>query len=389
VLPRMQVPLSPDQVSALEGLCTHAVSILYGGPGTGKTSLLRAYINIVSKKTDNIVCMAPTGKAAKRLADQIGRRASTIHATMDYDDQTHTLTPKVLRCDVCVVDEMSMVDMFLFKDVLAMLTAGVRLVLVGDPDQLPSIGPGQVFRDLIERSGIPAFKLTTNHRQVSHRGITTVAQQILLRQALPQQGVQSLGQDISFISCVDDMAHLATLQQLFLQDIVNTHGGSIHDTQILIPLYKGMMGISNVNMALAERLRVHPIKFRWSIGDRVIQCRNNYSKKVMNGDIGLIEAITNEELRIRFDGQVVAFEPGEMIDMQLAYAVSIHKFQGSEAPIIILPIVKQWKFFMSMDVLYTAVTRAKEHLYITGDYQVLNEMIVNSQSTFRHTQFFR
>ena len=171
VVPRLAVDLSPDQVSALEGICSHSVSILYGGPGTGKTSLLRAYVDIVSKKTNRILCMAPTGKAAKRLGEQVGRRASTIHAMMELDEHTNALTPKALDVDVCIIDEMSMVDMMLFQDVLRMLPLGVRLVLVGDPDQLPSIGPGQVFADMIQYSRIPSFKLSTNHRQVTHRGL--------------------------------------------------------------------------------------------------------------------------------------------------------------------------------------------------------------------------
>ncbi len=385
VIPRTSPSLSSDQVVALEGLCNHSVSILYGGPGTGKTSLLNAYVSIVSKKTDRILCMAPTGKAAKRLAEQVGRRASTIHSMMDYDDKSHTLTPKPLDVDVCIIDEMSMVDMSLFQDVMKMLSPGTRLVLVGDPDQLPSIGPGQVFYDMIHHSSIPSYQLTTNHRQVTHRGITSLAQHILTREVVPSR----LGDDLSLIHTNSDDELEMTLLDLFLNRVVHDHDVNMNDVQLIVPIHKGRFGIANLNQTIAKQVRNNHQYQPWVVGDRVIQCRNNYSKKVMNGDIGYIRSITNEAIKIQFHHDLIEFEPADMQDIQLAYAVSIHKFQGSEAPIIILPIVKQWGFFMSMDVLYTAVTRAKTHLYVLGDMTIFNQMITNSKKSERYTRLFQ
>ena len=386
VAPLLKNPMATDQTAALLGLLQHPVSVLYGGPGTGKTSMLHALVKILAKKTDRIVCMAPTGKAAKRLGDQVGRRASTIHAMMEYDEKAHTLTPKALDCDVCIVDEMSMVDMPLFLDVLTMLAPGTRLILVGDPDQLPSIGPGQIFSDIIKHSGIPSFKLTTNHRQVSHRGITSLATAILNRQTVPDH----LGNDLTMIQVAHDDELEATVLDLFLHRLQNESELSMNDIQILVPIHKGRFGISNLNQVIANRVRgteLPPQKFM--VGDRVIQCRNNYSKRVMNGDIGYIKRITNDATDIEFQHGSVSFETADMLDVQLAYAVSIHKFQGSEAPVIILPLIKQWGFFMSMDVLYTAVTRAKSHLFVVGDLRVLNQMIETSKKTERHTQLFQ
>tara|TARA_A100001015_G_scaffold220825_1_gene248479 strand:- start:126 stop:2180 length:2055 start_codon:yes stop_codon:yes gene_type:complete len=386
IIPRSNPAPSPDQVQALEGLCEHPVSILHGGPGTGKTSLLKAYVAIVSKKTDRILCLAPTGKAAKRLAEQVGRRAATIHSMMDYDEKSHALTPKPLDCDICIVDEMSMVDMQLFFDVLQMVPLGVRLVLVGDPDQLPSIGPGQVFSDMIQFSSIPTFKLTTNHRQQTHRGITSLAQHILTRSKL----THPLGDDCTFIHTANDDELDMKLMSLYIHDITKHHQVTIHDVQMIVPIHKGRFGIRNLNQEIANHIRSQGhFGQSWVVGDRVIQCRNNYTKRVMNGDIGFIESIESDKIQIRFHSDLVDFDSTDMQDIQLAYAVSIHKFQGSEAPIIIMPIVKQWGFFMSKDVLYTAVTRAKDHLYVVGDLQVFERMIQESKTNIRHTRLFQ
>jgi len=385
VLPRLSQTLSMDQIEALGGVCEHSVSILYGGPGTGKTSLLRAYVEIVSKKTDRILLMAPTGKAAKRLAEQVGRRASTVHAMMDYDEKSHALTPKPLDADVCIIDEMSMVDMSLFQDIMTMLSPGTRLLLVGDPDQLPSIGPGQVFYDMIHYSNIPSYQLTTNHRQVTHHGITSLAHHILTRESVPSR----LGDDLTLIHTNSDDELEMMLLDLFLNKVTADHQVHLNDIQLIVPIHKGRFGISNLNQTIAQEVRPPKSYSPWVVGDRVIQCRNNYSKRVMNGDIGFIRSITNDSIKIQFHHDTIEFEPTDMQDIQLAYAVSIHKFQGSEAPIIILPIVKQWGFFMSMDVLYTAVTRAKEHLYVVGDMTVFNQMVINSKKSLRHTRLFQ
>ncbi len=387
VLPRLKQALSQDQVDALSGLCANKVSILYGGPGTGKTSLLRAFVHIVSKKTDQIVCMAPTGKAAKRLGDQIGRYAGTIHSYMDYDEKTHALSPRPLNCDVCIIDEMSMVDMTLFFDVLQMIPVGAKVVLVGDPDQLPSIGPGQVFNDFICHSTVPKFQLTTNHRQTNFQGITKLASHIQQRMPI---GLDGIDHDLSLIHITDDQLLSDRIEQLLVHESPKADQVSMDDIQVLAPIRKGALGITQLNYLLAKRVRPPMPNFPpWVVGDRVIQCRNNYSKKVMNGDIGFIKSITNDQISILFDQRLIQFEPSEMSDIQLAYAVSIHKFQGSEAPVIILPIIKQWGFFMSMDVLYTAVTRAKAHLYILGDMNVFNKLLETSKKTVRHTFLFQ
>ena len=386
LLPRLKYTLSTDQIEALEGLLSHSVAILHGGPGTGKTSMLHAYVQVVSKKTDKIICMAPTGKAAKRLAEQIGCRASTIHSMMEYDEKAHTLTPKALDCDVCIIDEMSMVDMHLFLDVMSMIPLGAKLVLVGDPDQLPSIGPGQVFADLLKHSNIPAFELLTNHRQLTHQGITSLAQKVLLNEPLES----NLGADLTLINVTHEDELEATIMDLFMHRIINTFSVSMDEVQLLVPIHKGRFGISNLNQQIASQVRtIDAGPNAWVVGDRVIQCRNNYAKRVMNGDIGFIKRQSADDVTIEFQHGSVIFDSTDMADIQLAYAVSIHKFQGSEAPIIILPMIKQWGFFMSMDVLYTAITRAKQHLYIVGDMSVFNTMIVNAKKTNRITRLFQ
>jgi exodeoxyribonuclease V alpha subunit len=267
-----------------------------------------------------------------------------------------------------------------------MLPLGARLIMVGDPDQLPSIGPGQVFADLISNSSIPSFKLVTNHRQVTHRGITSLASNVLLNQPVNKM----LGKDLTLIDIHNDEDLEATLLDLFLYRVIRDHSISMNDIQLIIPIHKGRFGISSVNQLIAAQVRGSQLStHQWVLGDRVIQCRNNYSKRVMNGDIGFIREIKPDQILIEFQHGVIPFEHSEMIDIQLAYAVSIHKFQGSEAPVVILPIIKQWGFFMSKDVLYTAITRAKSHLYIVGDMTVFNRMVCNAKSPERWTRLYK
>jgi exodeoxyribonuclease V alpha subunit len=199
-----------------------------------------------------------------------------------------------------------------------------------------------------------------------------------------------LGNDVSLISEPNHDQLESLISTLFLTKIPNQHRVSIDDIQLLVPLHKGRFGIDQLNQRIAQHIRPQEIKQeRWVVGDRVMQCRNNYSKHVMNGDIGSIYTIQPSEVVIRFDQRLVTYELAEMEDIRLAYAVSVHKFQGSEAPIIMMPILRQWKFFMSMDVLYTAVTRAKQHLYMLGEMDVLNEMIQSSKKSSRLTKLWQ
>jgi exodeoxyribonuclease V alpha subunit len=378
--------LSSDQYDALMGILCHKVVILYGGPGTGKTSMLQAVVQIMKQKTSHVICMAPTGKAAKRLGDSVKCRASTIHALMDYDEKAHVLTPKPLTCDVCIIDEMSMVDMYLWLDVLKMVPPHARLIMVGDPNQLPSIGPGQVFHDMIHRSKIPSFELVTNHRQQSHRGIPQLAATILVNRPMSRVS----GGDLTGIHCTEDRDILRYVVELVQYRANETHGGTVHDIQVLAPIYKGELGLFQLNQVLAETLR--PISAPANAfvgGDRVIQCRNNYSKRLMNGDIGYVKTVNSDGITIDIHQRDIVLETVDMVDLQLAYAVSIHKFQGSESPIIILPITRRWSYFMSIGVLYTAVTRAKTHLYVVGDMGVFSDMIRNAKHNYRHTGLWR
>ena len=201
---------------------------------------------------------------------------------------------------------------------------GVRLVLVGDPDQLPSIGPGQVFADLIFNSSIPSFQLVTNHRQVTHRGITSLASRVLLNQPL----LDDLGDDLTLINIHDDDTLEATLLDLFLHRVTRTHSLSMDDIQMIVPIHKGRFGITNLNHLIANEVRAnHLHQSQWMVGDRVIQCRNNYAKRVMNGDIGYIKKISSEQIEIEFQHGNVEFESTEMTDIQLTYAVSILNFR--------------------------------------------------------------
>lgn len=389
-----QTQLSDQQKEAVEAALTHKVSVLTGGPGTGKTTTLRAVIRALEWNKASYELASPTGRAAKRLSEATGRPARTIHRLLSFvPGEGFTLgEDEPLDADMLIIDEASMIDQVLFYNVLKALPAETHLMLVGDVDQLPSVGAGDVLRDLI-RSGVPHItRLDTIFRQASGSQIIANAHRINHGE-MPVLDNQS--EDFFWFGG-DDPGAVADL----VVDIVKNRIPSrfelhpLDDVQVLAPMYKGPIGIQALNEKLQAALnppgrqaeqRIGGVVFR--VGDKVMQTRNNYEKDVYNGDIGRISAIdfTDKKLRINMNDRIVDYDFTEVEDLVQAFAVSVHKSQGSEYPAVVLPVMPQHYMMLQRNLLYTAVTRAKKLVVLAGQKRAVGIAIQNDKVARRYT----
>ena len=385
-------PLAPSQVEAVREVLRRRVLILTGGPGVGKTTLVNTLLELLGDR--EIVLAAPTGRATRRLAESTGREAKTLHRLLEAQGGgswgRHRGRP--LQGQVFVCDESSMIDTSLMAHFLNALPAEAHLLLVGDADQLPSVGPGRVLGDLIASAVIPTVRLTEIFRQAAASRIITSAHAINAGR-MPDLK-PSRDSDFFFLEQADPDALRATLVELARTRLPAKYGfDPITDIQILTPMNRGPLGARSLNEALQAALNPpNETKFElerfgttFRAGDKVIQTNNNYDKEVFNGDIGHIAAIDLEPLRVsvRFDsGRLVEYEPGELDELQLAYALSIHKSQGSEFPCVLLPVSKQHYVMLERSLIYTALTRAKKLAVLIGDPAAL-EMAIRRQSSRR------
>ncbi|MCC7207950.1 MAG: ATP-dependent RecD-like DNA helicase [Anaerolineae bacterium] len=386
--------LSEQQKEAVEAALTHKVSVLTGGPGTGKTTTLRAVIRALEWNKARYELASPTGRAAKRLSEATGRPARTIHRLLGFvpGEGFGLNADDPLDVDMLIIDEASMIDQALFYNVLKALPAETHLMLVGDVDQLPSVGAGDVLRDLI-RSGVPhVTRLDTIFRQASGSQIIANAHRIN-RGEMPILDNQS---DDFFWFGGDDPFVVADL----VVDIVKNRIPNrfdldpLNDVQVLAPMYKGPIGIQALNEKLQAALnppgrqaekRIGGIVFR--VGDKVMQTRNNYEKDVYNGDIGRISAIdfTDQKLRVNMNDRLVDYDFTEVEDLVQAFAVSVHKSQGSEYPAVVLPVMPQHYMMLQRNLLYTAVTRAKRLVVMAGQRRAVGIAVNNDKVTRRFT----
>ncbi len=387
--------LSEEQQAAIKMALTHPVSILTGGPGTGKTTCLKALIQTLEAQHKKVALASPTGRAAKRLSEATGHPASTIHRLLEYSplDGFQRNTENPLDLDFLIVDEASMLELLLTNHLLKAVQPGTHVLFVGDVDQLPSVGAGDVLRDLIDSKVAPFTRLTTIFRQAADSKIITNAHLI-------NQGkfpVLSKGEGDFFFFPAEDADEAGNwVIQVVTERIPQKFGfDPMRDIQVLSPIYRGAAGVSALNDRLQEKLnpytankperRLYGTLFR--AGDKVMQTQNNYDKDVYNGDIGFVHAIdlVEQTLSVDFDGRLVAFDWSEADQLVLAYVVSVHKAQGSEFPVIVLPIVTQHYMMLQRNLLYTAITRARKLCVLVGSRRAIGMAVKNNKVAQRFT----
>ena len=390
------IQLSDSQKEAIELAVQNKFCIITGGPGVGKTTVVNSILKIIQVKRVEVTLCAPTGRAAKRLSESTGQEATTIHRLLDFDPSAFDFKRNAenpLETDLLVVDECSMVDVVLMNQLLRAVPDSAAVLLVGDVDQLPSVGPGSVLRDLIESGKVPVARLTEIFRQAATSQIITGSHAINRGQA-PRVTKKGEETDFFYLTGEEPEELFAKLMSVVTRRLPETFGfDPVNDIQVLAPMNRGGLGARSLNVALQEALNpdAHPrvTRYGWTYapGDKVIQTVNNYDKEVFNGDIGRVKAIDIEEgeLMIEFDGREVLYPVNELDEVSLAYATTIHKSQGSEYPCVVIPMAMQHFTLLERNLLYTGVTRGKKMVVLVGQPKAVGMAARNRKSNRRLT----
>jgi len=399
---RRNIVLTAKQREAVQTAYTRKVSILTGGPGTGKSTSLRALLLLLHRRKVRVALAAPTGRAAKRLTEATGATsmpAKTLHRLLEFvprDNSYLRNETNPLPYDFVIVDEVSMIDILLFYHLLKALPPTAHLLLVGDADQLPSVGPGNVLRDLLQSEAVPCVRLLDLFRQAASSQIIVNAHRINLGEVPPLK--PEPGSDFYFLAEEDPMRVQQRVLDYVQRRIPHHYKlNPLSEIQVLAPMYKGVVGVSLLNEELQARLNPHAAGLlEWNghsfrVGDKVMQVRNDYDKGVFNGDIGWIQQINREDSTVRVEFQeeagplLVEYEFHELDELVLAYAVTIHKSQGSEYPAIVVPLVREHYMLLQRNLLYTAITRAKRLCVIIGQPRALEVAVKNDRVALRNT----
>lgn len=389
--------LAPAQLRAVRASVGSKVSIVTGGPGVGKTTIIRALVEIFQARTGvhkiTVQLGAPTGRAAKRMAESTGAPAQTLHRLLKYNPQTNAFTyneERPLGGDVFIFDEMSMVDIRLMADLVVALPRRATLILVGDTDQLPSVGPGNVLRDLIASQTIPTSQLTEIFRQDSSGLIVRNAHHVNAGEPFETRAGAS---DFYFVAQDDPAKALDLVLDFMITRIPrHFHLEPLQDVQVLTPMRRNLLGAENLNAAIQKRLNgtgpgVVRGGMEFRAGDRVMQLRNNYDKDVYNGDVGFVQSVEPAErtLVVLFDGRPVEYRAADLDELTLAYATTIHKSQGSEYPAVIVLLHRQHYMMLQRNLLYTAITRGKKLVLVIGSPWAVKQAIETNVVRARRT----
>jgi len=396
---RLAVTLADKQIEAVRRAIENKVMVITGGPGTGKTTIINAVLKIYSRIKARIMLAAPTGRAAKRMAETTGLEAKTIHRLLEYSYQKGGFqrnADRPLDCDVLIIDEASMIDTLLMHFLLRAVPVSATFILVGDVNQLPSVGPGNVLNDIIASAAVPVVTLDKIFRQAMTSSIIVNAHKINegILPALDTADSSGAANDFYFIEQEDPEKVLEIILELSQKRIPRRFGlDPVEDIQVLTPMHRGVVGAANLNRQLQAVLNpgeggITRGDRLFRVADKVMQIRNNYDKEVFNGDIGRIVMIAWEdrEVTITFDGRQVAYDFSDLDEILPAYAVSVHKSQGSEYAAVIIPVVTQHYILLQRNLLYTAVTRGKHLVVLVGSKKALAIAVRNNKTQRRYTR---
>jgi exodeoxyribonuclease V alpha subunit len=390
---KKSIDLAPSQAEALRQALCSRVLVITGGPGVGKTTLVNSILTLLRAKQVKCLLCAPTGRAAKRLSESTGLEAKTIHRLLEYQNSGFSRNASnPLDCDLLVADETSMMDVQLMSKLLQALSARAHLILVGDVDQLPSVGSGAVLGDIIRSGAVPVVRLTEIFRQASSSRIIVNAHRINSG-AMPESEKDS---DFFFIDREEPESVPATILELVAERIPKKWKlDPRRDIQVLCPMNRGSLGTAQMNRTLQERLNpkrngdpsVEKFGWEFRVRDKVIQTRNNYDKEVFNGDIGEILKIDDfeREVLIGFDGREVVYDFNELDEVSLAYAITIHKSQGSEFPVVVMPLAMQQYLLLQRNLVYTGITRGRRLVVLVGQKKALQTAVRNVSAVRRYT----
>lgn len=391
---KLQITLAVEQTEAVRLGLQEKVLIITGGPGTGKSTITKAILAITEKLTSQILLAAPTGRAAKRMNEITGKKAFTIHSLLEMDFRTGKFKKNrenPFECDLIIIDEASMIDTQLMYHLLKAIPSHARVILIGDIHQLPSVGPGNVLKDLICSERIGVIQLKKIFRQAAGSLIVTNAH-LINQGEFPDISYHPKG-DFQFIEAENPEDVLSIMIDLVcnrLPQLYQFH--PLNDIQVLCPMKRGLIGCDNFNALLQQKINPSPTPLMrmgrcFHIGDKVMQIRNNYEKEVYNGDVGRILEIdlTEQTLKVGFEERIVPYEFADIDELMLAYAVSIHKYQGSECPCVIIPVHTSHYMMLFRNLLYTGLTRGKKRAVFVGTKKALSIAVRNEEVLKRHT----
>lgn len=391
---QLTIQLASNQKQAVACAIHNKLHIITGGPGTGKSTITNAILTITQKLTPKILLAAPTGRAAKRMSEITQFKASTIHSLLEFDFKAGGFKrnrENPLECDLIIIDEASMIDTFLMYSLLKALPNHARVIFVGDINQLPSVGPGNVLKDMIGSLSLSVTTLSEIFRQAAGSHIITNAHRI--NRGIFPSLYNGKDSDFFFMECEENEEVLNTIVKLVSQRLPNRYGfNPTADIQVLAPMKKGIIGTENLNQTLQQVLNPKEMALfraghKFQVGDKVMQIRNDYKREVFNGDIGYIQEIDAEEqqLLIRFEEREVPYDYHDLDELVLAYAISIHKFQGSECPCVVMPIHTSHFMLLHRNLLYTGITRGKKLVVLVGTKKALAIAVKKDDVQKRHT----